>query len=532
MKNFLSVILVFVVVTATAQSKKFTFKLGDNYELPRRSDDLAFFGNDQDGIINLSLKKDELTILRFNPKTLAQTSDKAIELDVTKNFNSEMLVDFGTNYYWIHSDWDKSAETEMLFYDKIDVVNGKISESNKKLFETTKIAGDGLFTSYFGRGKTVNKYRFNYSADHKKLLISYRLYPEKRSDKENYDKLGLQVFDENMKKIWGGEFTMPYTEAIMDNSDFSIDSDGNGYLLAKVYDSEKRREKDKETGLPAYHFEVLKFTKDSKKIISAKISLDNFFIRQPALVESSTHEMLVTCTYSKKANTNSTDGIFLAMLDANGKVTKYKNGTYEFPLEELTKFESARARRKMEKKDDYEANDIVVRNINIDADGSVFMACEEFFIEQNTYTDSRGRTTTTYTYYYNDILAAKINAAGQFEWMKKIPKRQKGSNGRGTMSFKLINDASGYYFLFLDNKKNMELDEDEAPKYHWDGAGGQVVVVKLDPKGVMSKELLFDTREEDVMIFPADFDRINGNQFIGRAKVKRNTYDPLLITVN
>ena len=76
------------------QNKKFTFKLGAEYELPRKSEDLSFFGNDKDGIINLSLKKDELSILRFNPKTLTQTSDKTIELpDATKNLNSEKVVD-------------------------------------------------------------------------------------------------------------------------------------------------------------------------------------------------------------------------------------------------------------------------------------------------------------------------------------------------------------------------------------------------------------------------------------------------------
>ena len=46
-----------------AQSKKFTFKLGTEYELPRKAEDLSFFGNDKDGIINMGLKKEELTIL-------------------------------------------------------------------------------------------------------------------------------------------------------------------------------------------------------------------------------------------------------------------------------------------------------------------------------------------------------------------------------------------------------------------------------------------------------------------------------------
>jgi hypothetical protein len=113
-----------------------------------------------------------------------------------------------------------------------------------------------------------------------------------------------------------------------------------------------------------------------------------------------------------------------------------------------------------------------------------------------------------------------------------MPKKQKGTNGRGTMSYKLISDASGYYFLFLDNKKNMELEEDEVPKYHQDGYGGQVVVAKVDHTGIISKELVFDTREEDVMIYPSQFTRINGNQFIGRAKMKRGDFQPLLITVN
>lgn len=100
------------------------------------------------------------------------------------------------------------------------------------------------------------------------------------------------------------------------------------------------------------------------------------------------------------------------------------------------------------------------------------------------------------------------------------------------MGFKLISDASGYYFLYPGNLKNMALTETDVPKYHLDGFGGQVVVSKLDNKGTLTKELLFDTRDEDIMIFPADFDRINGNQFIGRAKLKKNGYQPLLITVN
>ncbi len=532
MKYLLTAAVLLLTVASFAQSKKFSFTLGSDYTLPRKSEDLSFFGNDKDGIVNLSLKKDELNISRFDPKTLTQTTEKTIELpELTKNFNSETVVDFGTNYYWIHSDWDKSAGTESLYYDKIDVVSGKITVSNKKMIETTKMGGS-LATTGFYQYKITNKYQFNYDADGKYLLVSYRLFPEEKNDKKNYDKIGIHVFDETMNKVWGNEFTMPYTEAIMDNIDFSVDSKGNAYMLAKVYDSEKRKEVDKETGKAGYHYEVLKFTKENKKIINTTISIDDYFIKEASLIENTAHDMVIACTYSKKSRSIGTDGIFLALMDQAGKITKYKNGYYEFPLAELEKFESERSKRKMERKKDYEAPNLKVRNIVVEADGSLFIALEEYYIVTTTYTDSRGNTTTTYTYYYEDILGAKISATGNFEWLRKIPKKQKGSRGRGTMSFKLVSDETGYYFLFLDNKKNMELEEGEVPKYHMDGYGGQVVVAKIDNAGSISKELVFDTREEDVMFFPSQFSRINKNQFIGRANVKRGGYRPLLITVN
>lgn len=533
MKCILLAAISLVSISAFAQSKKFTFKLGSEYELPRKAANLSFFGNDKDGIINMGLKKEELTILRFNPQTLTQTAEKTIELpEMTKNFNSEDVVDFNGNYYWLHSDWDKKDETEYLNYDKIDVVNGKITESNKRLFQSERIAGSGYVSSGFYSAKSVGKYSFNFDADHTKMLVSYRLSPEEKNDKKNYDKLGFYVFDEKLKKLWNNEFTMPYTEAIMDNLDFSVDSKGNAYLLAKVYDSEKRKEVDKETGLAGYHYEVMKFTGGNKKIINTRIDIGDFFLKEASLIENTDHDMVIACTYSKKAKSNGTDGVFLALMDQAGKINKYKDGYYEFPLDELEKFESARSKRKMERKKDYEAPNLVVRNISVEADGSLFVALEEYYVVATTTTDSRGFTRTYYTYYYEDILGAKISKTGKFDWLRKLPKKQRGSNGRGTMSYKLVTDASGYYFLFLDNKKNLELEEDEVPKYHVDGFGGQLVVAKIDHTGNISKEIVFDTREEEVMLFPAQFKRINGNQFIGRARLKRGDFQPLLITVN
>jgi hypothetical protein len=63
-----------------------------------------------------------------------------------------------------------------------------------------------------------------------------------------------------------------------------------------------------------------------------------------------------------------------------------------------------------------------------------------------------------------------------------------------------------------------------------DGYGGQVIVSKISKDGKVTKDLLFDTRDEDIMIFPAEFYKIDGDRFIGRARLKRNLFQPLLIT--
>ena len=523
-------------LTTFGQSNKFTYKLGSEYEIPRKSEDLGFFGTQATGIVNLFLKDDLLTILSFNPKTLGQTGEKQVEMDLSRNYTNEGVVNFGNNFYMLYSDWDKGAKEESLFYDKIDVKNAKITEAKKNILTTTKIAGSygAVSTNIWGfgsYGKTIDKFDLNYDANDTHLLISYRLAPEERNDRKNYDKIGMYVCNNEMKKVWQHEFTMPYTEAIMDNLDFTIDANGNAYMLAKVYENEKRKEKDKETGKPGYHFEVLKFTSD-KKITQYNISLDDYFIREASLIENSAHDIVVSCTYSKNAKGNGTDGVFLALLDQNGKVVKYKNGYFEFPVAELEKFEKARTRRKIEKKDDYEAPNLKVRNIEVGTDGSVFLAMEEYYYTVTT-TTYNNHTTTTYTYYYEDILGAKIDVNGNFLWIKKVPKRQKGTNAFQTLGYKLVSDATGYYFLYLDNKKNVDLAEDEAPKYHENGYGGQVMVAKIDPNGIVSKELLFDTRDENIMVMPRNFKRIEGNNFIGRTTIKGpGAFRPLLISLN
>jgi hypothetical protein len=80
--------------------------------------------------------------------------------------------------------------------------------------------------------------------------------------------------------------------------------------------------------------------------------------------------------------------------------------------------------------------------------------------------------------------------------MKKVPKRQQGSAGRGGMSFRYFSDKDDYYFVFLDNQKNLDLPKDELPARHIDGQGGFLALHMINDKtGDVSKSMVLDTRD-------------------------------------
>jgi len=87
--------------------------------------------------------------------------------------------------------------------------------------------------------------------------------------------------------------------------------------------------------------------------------------------------------------------------------------------------------------------------------------------------------------------------------MKKITKNQRGTKGKGGMSYKYFNANNNHYIVFLDNVKNIDLPIDKEPKQHTDGQGGYLTTVKIsDADGELKKETILNAREvEDFEIY-------------------------------
>lgn len=187
-----------------SQKSNLKFKLGDEYHLPRKAEDIGFTGNEKFGMVNLSVNDDKLFINRFDIATLNKISEEELKMNTSSRMNSETLVDFGSGFcYWIYSDWDKKNDKKLLFYDKIDIAKGQMAEADHKINETTRIANKEsvMFLTNYAKEQYHEsfKYSYNYDKTHTKLLISYRLIPESKRDKKNFDKIGLIVLDQSMK---------------------------------------------------------------------------------------------------------------------------------------------------------------------------------------------------------------------------------------------------------------------------------------------------------------------------------------------
>lgn len=526
MKFILSIPVLLFALCSYGQSKKISCKVGQEYELTRDAYRLCSWANDRDdfGFVSITQNTRLLKAVQFDLKSLNIKSEADIKTsDLPKNRVNEMNYVFDKNNYWIYSDWDKKSQKELLYAVDLGAMAKTGSATPKLLMENPRLTGVVKTTGTFVLN-VHGKYKFARDAEKKLLLVTCKMFSAEKDDKLRKDKIGHAVFDENMNKIWSAEFIMPYTKSVMNYIHFAVDKKGNAYVLVKVYDSDSRKEINESTGKSAFHFEILKFTADGK-MSQVAIATDSYGIGEIYFSENQNHEIAIAFTYTNNFEDNDFKGIFIATLDKNGKLNTAKSGFHDF----------AQIITNEKRSGSFTPENLLIQNLLFEKDGSVLVTCEVNYIEkglQQASPTSNQFSRNFNIYHYGNILACRLNKDGNFEWIKTIRKDQYESTfSSEALGFTFFSDPQGYYFLYLDHKKNATLPTDGTPyKYNVDYSG-QLVVCRIDKAGSITREVLFANKAEDILIQVTCFTKV-GKDWYTTCLTKNGDLKPLSITVN
>jgi len=533
MKRLLGALALIAALSSHGQktlSKEYEYKVSTPYKNVDANDNYYLTGDGK--AISVKIDKRDVFVQKYDIDKPGMVSEKFYEDAYPKNAVVERVLFINGKVILFYTQWDGDNKKEQLYVQEIDMDKGEFKGPAKLLLKIDgKVSGVGS-----GRVMDFNltdKFIVYRSFDNKNFLVQYRRIPEKKRDTKSFDQIGLVAFDGDMNQLSSREITMPYTERRMDVLDYQLDNKGNLFMLTKVFhddsNDDKKRKKDEEAN---YHIELFTLKPGSDKLNVTKVENKDKFINRLNIFDSPKGDIVAAGFFSNGKGKNfqrNCDGVITFKMKSDGTV--YDQFTYDIPVEVINEYESKKTKRKNERKEENgegaKFTDLVLRDVEVMDDGSVILVGEQYFYQVHHHVGMNGSSgSTTVTYHYYDILATKINADGSLAWMKKVPKIQNGSSGKGGMSYQYFHNDKDHFLVFLDNVKNYNLAADQVPVKHTDGSGGYLTAVRIEDKtGNFTKASILNSRDvEDINLERMKMDAIlktSDNTFILESYKKR-----------
>ncbi|NRA11678.1 MAG: hypothetical protein HRT57_06975 [Crocinitomicaceae bacterium] len=335
--------------------------------------------------------------------------------------------------------------------------------------------------------------------------------PGKRGLRHTY---GFNIFDSTLVSVNEGEYPLPFDAKLSTIHEHHISNNGEYFLAVTEYDEpEKKRFFKNKFDYKALH--IFHIAEDGLQ----DFELDFEGKRVDALAMSSDENGIFTITgiYGEKGE-RSVAGIFHQRLDVKKNII-LQEGFEEFEAEFITQGwtdqEKKRADRRVGNgKGEPQLYNYIMRDATLTADGSIVGTMEQYFIQiRSTASGAGGQTSQTYFYYYNDIIAYRINPQGEFEWIEKVRKNQVSANDGGPYSsYESFIDDGKIYFVFNDNIKNYSsegdfLDDEKIYTANYGKKKNVVAIASIDLEtGEKNRETFFDRAKVEALAVPKMFD--------------------------
>lgn len=348
--------------------------------------------------------------------------------------------------------------------------------------------------------------------------------------KDKADKYGFKVFDNDMNKVSEGEYALPFESKYSEINQHYLSNTGDYFLSVTEYEKNESKGLFKTAtnykSLHIYHvtpddLEGFELDLDGKRIQAYSMSSDN------------NHIFSIVGAYGEKGAFG-ISGLMNLQLDFDKKNIIYQ-GFEKFGKDFITQGWSDRQKKKADKKKtEPQFYEYVMRQSEVTKDGSVVGSLEQYYVrEVSTYNASTKTWQTNYYYYYNDIIAFKINSDGKYDWLKKIPKYQTSVNDGGYFSSyeRFVNDGK-LCFIFNDHVKNYNESGDFIAKdfvypANYSKKRNAVAIVEIDLKtGEVSRKKFFNREDVGAIAVPKQFtvNYLNNEMLIYTVKGKKEKF--------
>jgi len=499
MKTVILLFIILLPLTSFTQ-RKASYKVGVPYKYIEAPTSYKFQNEEQTKTLTIKLENGYIYFQMFDNRTLSEVRIKKVKLNdkIPKYSKIIGISKLGEKIYCFYFHRNPDNKKWVIKCRNIDFFSCSFSGKEKTVLETDKyLASFWEFQSLI-------------SSDDSKIMFYWRHQPKNFKDKVNYDVFTLSVFDHELNNIKTSSVTMPYTEKKMDNIQFLIQNNGTPYMLALVFndDTRNKKKKDKKKVVANYHYELFQINLSSKSILRTKITLGKTLITDCYISAGKDNSILASGFYTKKIKENlrvpigfqgpkaSVDGMCLFRIDDIGLILSEKK--FEIPNEIVNQYENSSNKSE----NDSELSNLKMRRIISQDDGSTIIIAEQIYISSSSGVSFSNNSQTVNSdehYHLDDIIICKLNSKDAISWIKKLPKRQKGTNRYEDLSFSYQNFNNNHYIIFLDNIKNIDLPLDQKPAIHSSGKGGYLTYYRIpDDSGKLSKHSIFSTKSVPV----------------------------------
>lgn len=322
------------------------------------------------------------------------------------------------------------------------------------------------------------------------------------SKKENYE-LHVVSINSNLNKSWDKSLKFSKTESQVDLLSKLINSNGETYLLYKIYNEKKREKKDDKA---AYKLQLMHIKNDSSEVKKYELNIANKFIKSANLKLRNNGEIYCIGLYS-----NTVDGpihgvFFMKLVEDQVIVSKQR----EFNDSELEKLGRYKTDKDKSGKEGLNEN-FNFNSMEISDDGSAFVTVEPNYLIERSSGRYGGYSIT---YYSEDIIIIDINSSGDINRLSILPKFQSNTESSAFLSHKTFVYKDKVYLFYNEDEDNFKKPIGNRPKTTRSYSDFVSTLTTLDKNGNFDRKAIFNYDDSDSIFMPGSVGKISSNKIL------------------